>query len=157
MQEELARPVIEVVEFPSGRVTHEMFAFGSEIAVVPVQGDGLGGDSPMATLAKEQLAHRIRQWVGVACAVRFTSQSSAEIFVPKGMVSTLIGKGGDNIRSLQEELGGIRLKVSPYSEMPEGLEVVGDNNSDMQDHRARESNAWDYSKRGRKGGKSHRR
>jgi hypothetical protein len=73
------------------------------------------------------------------------------------MVSTLIGKGGDNIRSLQEELGGIRLKVSPYSEMPEGLEVVGDNNSDMQDHRARESNAWDYSKRGRKGGKSHRR
>jgi transcription antitermination factor NusA-like protein len=29
------------------------------------------------------------------------------------MVSTLIGKGGDNIRSLQEELGGIRLKVSP--------------------------------------------
>ena len=36
MQEELARPVIEIVEFPSGRITHEMFAFGSEIAVVPV-------------------------------------------------------------------------------------------------------------------------
>ena len=28
MQEELARPVIEVVEFPSGKITHEMFAFG---------------------------------------------------------------------------------------------------------------------------------
>ena len=26
MQEELARPVIEVVEFPSGKITHEMFA-----------------------------------------------------------------------------------------------------------------------------------
>ena len=38
MQEELARPVIEVVEFPSGKITHEMFAFGSEIAVVPVDG-----------------------------------------------------------------------------------------------------------------------
>ena len=38
MQEELARPVIEVVEFPSGKITHEMFAFGSEIAVVPVEG-----------------------------------------------------------------------------------------------------------------------
>lgn len=157
MQEELARPVIEVVEFPSGRITHEMFAFGSEIAVVPVEGDGQGRDSPMASLAKEQLAHRIRQWVGVACAVRFTSQGSAEIFVPKGMVSTLIGKGGDNIRSLQEELGGIRLKVSPYSDMPDGMEVVGDENSDLQDHRARESKSWEYSKRGRKGGKDRRR
>ena len=31
MQEELARPVIEVVEFPSGKITHEMFAFGSKL------------------------------------------------------------------------------------------------------------------------------
>ena len=38
MQEELARPVIEIVRFPNGEVTHEMFAFGSEIAVVPVSG-----------------------------------------------------------------------------------------------------------------------
>ena len=29
MQEELARPVIEVVEFPKGTVIYEMFAFGS--------------------------------------------------------------------------------------------------------------------------------
>ena len=36
MQEELSRPVIEVVDFRTNKVTHEMFAFGSEISVVPV-------------------------------------------------------------------------------------------------------------------------
>ena len=44
MQEELARPVIEVVEFPSGKLTHEMFAFGSEIAVVPLEGRATTND-----------------------------------------------------------------------------------------------------------------
>ena len=39
MEADLSRPVIEIKEFPSGKITHEMFAFGSEIAVVPVNFD----------------------------------------------------------------------------------------------------------------------
>ena len=35
MESDLSRPVIEIKRFPSGELTHEMFAFGSEIAVVP--------------------------------------------------------------------------------------------------------------------------
>ena len=104
MQEELARPVIEVVEFPSGKITHEMFAFGSEIAVVPVDGVRSGnGISPMAALARDQLIKKIRDWVGVSCGVKITGSNSAEIYAPKGVVATLIGKGGENIRDLQEE------------------------------------------------------
>ena len=57
MQEELARPVIEVVEFPSGKITHEMFAFGSEIAVVPVEGVKQN-ISPIRALAKDALAEQ---------------------------------------------------------------------------------------------------
>ena len=34
MESDLSRPVIEIKRFPSGELTHEMFAFGSEIAVV---------------------------------------------------------------------------------------------------------------------------
>ena len=158
MQEELARPVIEVVEFPSGRITHEMFAFGSEIAVVPVDASASGGGvTPMAALARDQLVHRIRQWVGVQCGVKFTSQGSAEIYVPKGMVSTLIGKGGENIRSLQDELGGLRLSVSSFREMPEDVQVGGGDHEEVQDRRASESRAWEYSRKGRKGSKGRRR
>ena len=43
MESDLSRPVIEIEA--SGELTHEMFAFGSEIAVVPVSGEG-GATSP---------------------------------------------------------------------------------------------------------------
>ena len=119
MQEELARPVIEVVEFPSGKITHEMFAFGSEIAVVPVDGiNSSTGISPVAALARDQLVRKIRDWVGVQCGVKITGSNSAEIYAPKGMVATLIGKGGENIKDLQEELGGMKLSVQSFAEMP---------------------------------------
>ena len=80
MQEELARPVIEVVEFPSGKITHEMFAFGSEIAVVPVDGHS-GPTSPIRALAKESLVRTIRQWIGVESQVQFTSNSNANVYL----------------------------------------------------------------------------
>tara|TARA_B100001559_G_C16493328_1_gene619498 strand:- start:516 stop:1865 length:1350 start_codon:yes stop_codon:yes gene_type:complete len=157
MQEELARPVIEVVEFPSGKVTHEMFAFGSEIAVVPVDGVASGkGVSPVAALARDQLVKKIRDWVGVSCGVKITGTSSAEIYAPKGVVSTLIGKGGENIRDLQDELGGMKLSVSSFAEMPDDVHVPVEDHYETLERRARESKPWEYSKRGRKSKKRKR-
>ena len=157
MQEELARPVIEVVEFPSGKVTHEMFAFGSEIAVVPVSGvKTASGLTPIAALARDQLVKKIRDWVGVQCAVKITGTNSAEIYAPKGMVATLIGKGGENIRDLQEELGGMKLSVSSFSEMPNDVKFTPEERYETLERRAKESQAWEYSKKGRKSRKRRR-
>ena len=155
MQEELARPVIEVVEFPSGKITHEMFAFGSEIAVVPVEGRQSGTVSPMKALARDQLAHIIQQWVGVQCQVDFKGESSATIYATQNMISTLIGKGGENVRQLQEELGGIHLSIESFEDMPENLSRPASNAwRDVSDRRSRESKAWEYSSRGSKGRKN---
>lgn len=150
MQEELARPVIEVVEFPSGKITHEMFAFGSEIAVVPVEGQS-GQISPLRALAKDSLVRKIREWIGVESQVKFTSSSNANVYVPANMVSTLVGKGGSNIRQLQDELGGISISVKTFEEIPEGLERPNPYWEDVQDRRSRASRAWEHS------GKSQRR
>lgn len=150
MQEELARPVIEVVEFPSGKITHEMFAFGSEIAVVPVEGVKQN-ISPIRALAKDALTRTIREWVGVESQVHFTSDSAANIYVSDNMVSTIVGKGGSNIRQIQDELGGISLSVKTFDEMPESLERPNPYWEDVQDRRSRASRAWEHS------GKSQRR
>ena len=150
MQEELARPVIEVVEFPSGKITHEMFAFGSEIAVVPIEGVKQN-ISPIRALAKEALTRTIREWVGVESQVHFTSDSAANIYVSDNMVSTIVGKGGTNIRQIQDELGGISLSVKTFDEMPESLERPNPYWEDVQDRRSRASRAWENS------GKSQRR
>lgn len=122
MQEELARPVIEVVEFPSGKLTHEMFAFGSEIAVVPIEGRS-SEMSPIKAMAKDMIVSTVRQWVGVECQVRFTGDTSAVIYAPSNMISTLVGRGGENVKQLQNELGGLRLTIESFDDMPEGMET----------------------------------
>ncbi len=156
MQEELARPVIEVVEFPSGNITHEMFAFGSEIAVVPVSASAARGQlSPMQTLAKEQIVQTIQQWVGVQCEVRFTSENSAKVYAPQNMIATLVGKGGENVNQLQDELGGMKLSIESFADMPEGLAKPNKRWEDSQDRRSRESRDWEGRRKG--SGKSERR
>ena len=151
MQEELARPVIEVVEFPSGKITHEMFAFGSEIAVVPVEGRTQGTLSPMKTLARDQLVHIIQQWVGVQCQVQFKGEGSATIYAPQNMISTLIGKGGENVRQLQDELGGMQLNIESFDEMPESLGAPANPHwRDVSDRRSKASRAWEHNARGTK-------
>jgi len=156
MQEELARPVIEVIEFPSGKITHEMFAFGSEIAVVPI--DGTKKDmSPLKALAKEQIASHIRQWVGVDCQVQFSSESAATVYAPQNMIATLVGRGGENVKQLQDELGGIRLSIESFDEMPESLERPNAFRSDKRG-RGKGNSTWDNSRRkgGNKGKKPRR-
>lgn len=151
MQEELARPVIEVVEFPSGKITHEMFAFGSEIAVVPVEGRTQGALSPMKTLARDQLVHIIQQWVGVQCQVQFKGEGSATIYAPQNMISTLIGKGGENVRQLQDELGGMQLNIESFDEMPDSLGAPANPHwRDVSDRRSKGSRAWEHNARGTK-------
>ena len=149
MQEELARPVIEVVEFPSGKITHEMFAFGSEIAVVPVEGL-TQKTSPIKALAKDSLVRNIRDWIGVECQVQFTSNTAANIYVPTNMVATLVGKGGTNIRQLQDDLGGISLSVKTFDEMPDNLPRPNSHWEDPQDRRSRDGKAWEHSGKGRR-------
>ncbi len=156
MQEELARPVIEVIEFPSGKITHEMFAFGSEIAVVPIDGTKKGM-SPLKALAKEQIASHIRQWVGVDCQVEFSSESAATVYAPQNMIATLVGRGGDNVKQLQDELGGIRLSIESFDEMPDSLARPNAFRSDKR-AKGKGNSAWDNSRRkgGNKGKKSRR-
>lgn len=127
-----------------------MFAFGSEIAVVPVEGQA-GPMSPIRLLAKDSLVRKIREWIGVESQVKFTTNSTANVYVPANMVSTLVGKGGSNIRQLQEELGGISISVKTFEEMPENLERPNPYWEDVQDRRSRASRAWEHS------GKSQRR
>ena len=113
MQEELSRPVIEVVDFRTNKVTHEMFAFGSEISVVPVV-EGKGGASPMEHLAREQVTYRIRQWAGVDVDVSFNGSTSATVHAPKSEIGGLVGEGGENVKRLEEELGGLKLRIEPF-------------------------------------------
>jgi hypothetical protein len=78
------------------------------------------------------------------------------------MISTLIGKGGENVRQLQDELGGLHLNIESFDEMPDSLANASNPHwRDNSDRRGKGSRDWEQNPRGqnpRKGkGKKNRR
>ena len=121
MESDLSRPVIEIREFPSNVLTHEMFAFGSEIAVVPVSGNGEEGGSPAWNLAAEELKREATRLTGISIKhAKFLTDSSAAIYVDDAAIGSIIGSGGEGIRQLEKDIG-VKLDVNSVEELPRGL------------------------------------
>ncbi len=156
MDSELSRPVIEIREFPSRRLTHEMFAFGSEIAVVPVSED-TQMSSPVRHLAGVELARRASGFTGArVLAAVFTSDNAAELYVDDDAVGVVVGSGGSSVRALEEEVGGVSLTVKGAREMPHAMRQRLEQESlsaDISDMRSRAGHKWEGdSGGGRRGG-----
>jgi ATPase len=157
MESDLSRPVIEVRSFPSNKMTHEIFSFGSECVVVPV--DGSGSQSPAKKLASAELARQIQRWSGARVHhVEMASDTAATIFVDDGAIGAIVGQGGSSIRGMEEEFG-LKLKVKGAAEIPRGTNKIGSNAPewDMQAERSKGGHSWEQGGGGRRGKKGKRR
>ena len=162
MESDLSRPVIEIKRFPSGELTHEMFAFGSEIAVVPVSGTAGEGGSPAWRLAAEELKREATRLTGISVLhAKFLTDASADIYVDDSAIGAMVGPGGDAIRSLEKDLGRIKLNVKSVTELPRALrkkverESWGGNDSD--EWRSRSGRQWEHGGGKHKGGRKGKR
>jgi ATPase len=157
MESDLSRPVIEIREFPSNRLTHEMFAFGSEIAVVPVTDSNEDGGSPAWKLAAEELKREATRLTGITVKhAKLVTDSAAVIYIDDSAIGSMIGPGGEGIRRLEQDLG-LKLDVNSVQELPRGLRKKLQKNSDSNFDASSWSNKpgrnWEYnsgkSKRGK--------
>ena len=153
MESDLSRPVIEVRSFPSNKMTHEIFSFGEQIVVVPV--DGEAGGSPTRQLAAAELARVIQRWTGARIHhVQMASDTAATIYTDDSAIGGIVGSGGSGIRQLEEEVG-LKLKVKGAKEIPPRTKRVsaglGGDAYDIQSSRSRDQNEW-----GRSGKKDRR-
>ena len=150
MESDLSRPVIEVRSFPSNKMTHEIFSFGEQIVVVPV--DGSGSQSPAKKLAAAELARVVQRWSGARIHhVEMASDTAATLYVDGSAIGAIVGTGGSSIRELEEEVG-LKLKVKAVHELPKGTKrITSDADSwDVQTERSMGSRSWE-------GGGHHRR
>ena len=157
MESDLSRPVIEIREFPSNRLTHEMFAFGSEISVVPVTDSNEDGGSPAWKLAAEELKREATRLTGITVKhAKLVTDSAAVIYIDDSAIGSMIGPGGEGIRRLEKDLG-LKLDVNSVQELPRGLRKKLQKNSDSNFDASSWSNKpgrnWEYnsgkSKRGK--------
>ena len=146
MESDLARPIIEVRTFPSNKMTHEIFSFGEQIVVVPV--DGERGQSPAKKLAAAELARQIQRSSGIQVHhVEMASDTSAILYVDDGAIGAVVGSGGSGIKAMENEFG-LKLKVKGVEELPRGTKRISGGRDDtwnIQAERSRGGRSWEQS------------
>jgi ATPase len=115
---DLARPVVEVTDFETGKLVYEIYTFGEENVIIPIEGDAQSGRTrQQATgvekLARERILEIVRKFDPRA-DVKILSPQRVEVKVDESIIPRIIGKGGSRIRELEEMLS-MRIDVEPSS------------------------------------------
>lgn len=125
VEQDLARPVIEIQDFETGMLEYEIYTFGEENVIVPVSATG-ETKSGIQRLAAEKIKETIRRF-DPNPQVEILSENSIKIKVKKESIPSLIGKGGATISDLEKILH-VHIDVEPketddtyYSESRRGI------------------------------------
>lgn len=109
MEQDLARPVIDVRDFETGKLEYEIYTFGEENVIVPItkefESDGV------RRLAEGRILEVMRRFDRSA-EVEIVAKDKAIVKVDKSAIPMLIGRGGSTINELEKMLG-IRIDVEP--------------------------------------------
>jgi len=107
LEADLARPMIQVYDFETGKAFYEIYSFGEEVVVMPVRHRELTkAERKMA----ESIRHEIRRLVGANVDVEMLSERSAIVKADLELIPKIIGRGGRTIESIQHRLG-VRIDV----------------------------------------------
>jgi ATPase len=112
---DLARPVIEVLDFETKRLMFEIYSFGEQVVVMPI-GEVAAQDKPLWRLAAKTLEYDLGQLVRGTVSVEIKSDTKAVLYVEDHKIPAVLGKGGSNIREIEKQVG-FSLDVRSYEEM----------------------------------------
>jgi len=120
-EEDLARPVVEVKDFETGKPEFEMYSFGEETVVVPITEVK---KSPARSLAGKEI-EKFMKGMSNDVKVEVLSDHKAKVYVNEKDVAKIIGKQGKNIEGIEKKLG-IHLDVEALGkEKAEEKDVEG--------------------------------
>jgi ATPase len=108
MEADLARPIVEVLDFETGRMEYEIYTYGEQTVVIPANAEKKTG---VRKLAEEQIKDAIRRFDSRA-TVDVVSDNKAIIKVANDVIPLIIGKEGRTVKKLEEELG-LSIDIEP--------------------------------------------
>ncbi|WP_276300075.1 PINc/VapC family ATPase [Halorussus lipolyticus] len=115
--EDLARPVIQVRDFETGRPEYEIYTFNRQVVTVPLN-EGEQEESGVSKLAKQEIEREIQSVARGAVDVDVQGQNRATVYVTEDDISYVIGKGGGRIEDIENRLG-IDIDVRTHDEKPQ--------------------------------------
>ncbi|MBW2963485.1 PINc/VapC family ATPase [Candidatus Woesearchaeota archaeon] len=121
-ESDLARPVVEVNDFETGKLEYEIYTYGEQTVVIPVEKEG---KKPVMKFAEEGIRRRLRDFVPSDFNVEMISDNRIRLFVPESVIPRIIGSGGKNIEKIEQSLG-IGIDVESMKRKNTGKEVAFD-------------------------------
>ncbi len=106
---DLARPVIEVVDFESKEVEYEVYTYGEQVVVMPVK---------MEREEEEKIRKKVERAISSYVSnyeIDVLSNSRAVIRVPPDEIPSLLGKKGRRIKKIEDSLK-MGIEVQPMEE-----------------------------------------
>jgi ATPase len=100
---DLARPVILVSDFGTKKELYEIYTYGEQVVVMPIEAKGKKKGT--SQLAEDQLYQIAKGWVSGDVQVELVGENQAKVFVEADEIPRIIGKGGENIKRLEKEVG----------------------------------------------------
>jgi ATPase len=113
-EEDLARPVIEILDFQTGKPVFEIYTFGEQIVVVPVAAEK--EPSGLMKMAQEKIYSDLSKMLGTnKIKVSLHGEGRARVNVPEDLMSRVIGKKGATVNELEKKFG-LHLDIEPLSD-----------------------------------------
>ncbi|MDY7083025.1 MAG: KH domain-containing protein, partial [Halobacteria archaeon] len=123
MEEDLARPVIEVSNFETGEIEYEIYSYNRQVVVMPV-GDGEKREGGAWKLVRKEIQREIGKVARGYVDVELKGDDKAIIYVDEDDIPFVIGKDGKTISDIEDRLG-IKIEVKSHGERPEGARGSG--------------------------------
>lgn len=101
MEADLARPIVVVNDFESGKLEFEIYSYGEETIVVPVKTQSV---SPAAELAAKMIKQEFQRFSDFV-KVDMITNDRCIVYVPSERKPLIIGKGGATIDQIEKKLG----------------------------------------------------
>ncbi|MFW5949721.1 MAG: PINc/VapC family ATPase [archaeon] len=116
MEEDLARPVIVIEDFETGRPEYEIYTFNRQVVTVPLEAED-ANESGVDRIARQEVEREIRSIASGHVEVEVRSPDRAVVWVEEQDISQVIGKGGGRINDVERRLG-IDIDVRTFDERP---------------------------------------
>ncbi len=105
LEADLSRPVIEVRDFETGDLMHEVYTYGEQTIVMEV-GKTKFEKTPMQKIAEREITQEVKRRIPEAAVkVDMKSDKRATVWLDEKNIPKLIGKKGKNIDEVERKLG----------------------------------------------------
>ncbi len=122
IEEDLSRPVVEIRDFETNKLEFEIYSYGEETIVIPVQETKKGKKTGAKELAAKQIEREFSKIINADVKAEVLNDNKAVVYVPEYYIARVIGKEGKNIEEIEKRLG-ISIDIENLNERKEEIKT----------------------------------